>query len=206
MEVLPAGWDVKQVDPAYPNQSTGDFVKTMLRAFAAGVGLSYNSLASDYESVNYSSLRAAAANDQDAYTAIQQFAIEAQAAPMVSAWLEEALAWGAVGTLPRQGFERFNKAVFQPRGWADVDPLKDAKANAENLAQGVTTVTDILRAQGGDLEALLQTQVREQKLYAKYGIKPPTNPAASAAAPAAQAEDASEDGDELFTAPKKETP
>src|SRR5690606_7896634 len=56
-EILPAGWSVQAVDFSAGQDKINDFQKAILRAISVGLGLSYHSLASDMESVNYSSAR-----------------------------------------------------------------------------------------------------------------------------------------------------
>ena len=54
IETLPFGYELQSWDPKHPNENFDAFIKTELRAIAAGLGVSYNSLALDLTSVNYS--------------------------------------------------------------------------------------------------------------------------------------------------------
>jgi capsid protein len=56
-EQLPTGMDIKLFDPTHPTSAFSDFHKAVLRGIASGLGVSYASLASDLENVNYSSIR-----------------------------------------------------------------------------------------------------------------------------------------------------
>jgi len=57
MEVVPYGYTLKYFDPTHPNAAMPDFLKWGLRSIATGLGVSYNTLGSDAEGVNYTSLR-----------------------------------------------------------------------------------------------------------------------------------------------------
>jgi lambda family phage portal protein len=196
--VLPKGWGFETYDPTYPSDAMDGFVKSMLRAFAAGVGINYNVLASDLEGVNYSSLRQGALEDRDTYEAIQQTYIEEVAIPMFEDWLRMALDMGQIGRLPMEGFERFNKPILIPRTWRWVDPLKEVTGKEKELQLGITTRTRLCAEQGIDFEQLVDERKREDELLRAAGINlgapSPAAPAAPAAAP--NPSDAEDDDEE----------
>jgi lambda family phage portal protein len=161
------------------------FVKSMLRAFAAGVGINYNVLASDLENVNYSSLRQGALEDRDTYESIQHTYIDEVALPMFEAWLRMALDLGQIGRLPMDGFDRFNKPVMIPRTWRWVDPLKEVSGKEKELQLGITTRTRLCAEQGIDFEQLVDERKREEELLRAAGITLGAPAPAAAAAPAA---------------------
>jgi len=183
--VLPKGWGFETYDPTYPTDAMDGFVKSMLRAFAAGVGINYNVLASDLEGVNYSSLRQGALEDRDTYESIQQTYIEEVAIPMFEDWLRMALDMGQIGRLPMSGFDRFNKPVMIPRTWRWVDPLKEVSGKEKELALGITTRTRLCAEQGIDFEQLVDERKREEELLRAAGITLGAPAPAAAAAPAA---------------------
>lgn len=74
--IVPKGYTVKSVSPTHPNTNFGGFLKAIVQKVAAAVGVSYNRLAHDYSSVNYSSLRQATLDEQKTYETIQRFFIE----------------------------------------------------------------------------------------------------------------------------------
>lgn len=195
--VLPKGWGFETYDPTYPSDSMDGFVKSMLRAFAAGVGINYNVLASDLEGVNYSSLRQGALEDRDTYEAIQQTYIEEVALPMFEAWLRMALDMGQIGRLPMDGFERFNRPVMIPRTWRWVDPLKEVTGKEKELQLGITTRTRLCAEQGIDFEQLVDERKREDELLRAAGINLGVQTPTPAAAPAAAAapDDAEDDNE-----------
>lgn len=195
--VLPPGWDIKEYNPAYPSNEMSGFVKSMLRAFAAGVGINYNVLASDLENVNYSSLRQGSLDDRDTYEALQQAYIDEVARPMFEAWLRIGLDMGQIGRFPMDAFDRFNCPTFIPRTWRWVDPVKEVTGKEKELGLGITSRTRLCAEQGIDFEALVDERKREDELLRAAGVTlgmPTAAPAVTA--PAAPAQDPENPDDE----------
>lgn len=168
--VLPAGWDFQTYDPAYPNDAMEGFVKGMLRAFSSGVGLTYNTLASDLEGVSLSSMRHGANNDRDTYESLQQNFLEAISCPMFEAWLDLGLGLGVVGRLPPDAFERLNRPRFIARPFRSPDPQKDIAANAQKVALGTTSRTRICAEEGVDFEEVLEELAAEEAMAKTRGV------------------------------------
>ena len=85
------------------------FVKANLRGVASGMGISYNNLADDLESVNYSSLRQAALDERDQF---QRFGLGSSITFRFGfrMWLESVLLNGSIG-LPAARFAKFNAGI-----------------------------------------------------------------------------------------------
>lgn len=165
---LEPGYDVKSFTPTADN-SSNDFKKTALRGVAAGGDVSYHSLASDLESVNYSSARIGSLEDRDNYETLQQFVIEDFCEPVYAAWLEAAFLSGAL-QINRKDYERVKDPIFRARGWKWVDPLKDANASVIALENKFQSLTEVLSERGIDIEDHFITLKKEKELAAKYGI------------------------------------
>lgn len=168
--VLPAGWDFTTYDPAYPNDKMEAFVKAMLRAFSSGVGLTYNTMASDLEGVSLSAMRHGANQDRDTYEALQQFFRTAIGVPMFEPWLRLSLDMGRVGRLPPEGFDRFNKPRLIARPFRSPDPQKDVAAQAQAVALGVRSRTRICAENGDDFNEILDELAEEEALAKQKGV------------------------------------
>src|SRR5690606_37912767 len=72
---LPWGWDVKTWDPSHPTTAFQAFDEAVLRTVATGLSVSYNTLASDLEGVNYSSLRGGKLDERDVWQLLQSWMI-----------------------------------------------------------------------------------------------------------------------------------
>lgn len=183
--VLPAGWDFQTYDPAYPNDAMEGFVKAMLRAFSAGVGLTYNTIGQDLEGVSLSAMRHGANQDRDTYEAIQQGMRENICEVMFGTWLSLGLSLGEVGRLPADGFERFNKPAFIARTFRSPDPQKDVAAAAQKVALGITSRTRLCAEEGVEFEEVLDELAREEAMAKTKGVTLNTQQATAAKTPQA---------------------
>lgn len=169
IEQLPAGWEFSAFDPKYPDANYMPFMKIMLRGIASGLLVAYNSLASDLEGVNYSSIRAGVIEERDSWRIIQRWFIEHFCDDIFSEWLDMALLTQAI-PLPVEKYEKFDAAKWHARGWAWVDPLKDEEANRLAVNNGFNTRSAILAEQGLDLEEVFEQLAEEKELQDKLGL------------------------------------
>ncbi len=180
---LNPGEDVKMINPSHPNQVFPEFMKGTLRGIAAGLGINYNSLANDLESVNYSSMRAGKLEEVEEYKGIQSWLIETLHQPIFEAWLESALMWGALvtpsgATLPLSKFDKFNAPDWKPRRWPWVDPLKDLQAAVLKVEKGFGSRRSIIAEMGGDVEEVFAEQKADNELAEANDLEFPLDKAA----------------------------
>lgn len=190
---LPRGM---KVSPFTPNQPDGElpfFVKAMLRGVASGVNVSYNSLGSDLEGVNYSSIRQGVMDERDYWRVVQTWLIEHLHGPIFSAWFPMAVLSGQLVIAPSKS-ARAMAPTWQPRGWDWVDPLKDMTANLSALRASLTTRQEIVAKQGKDLEDVFKQLAAEEELAKRYGLTLTTEP--PAATPTKQEDEDGEDEDQ----------
>ena len=169
-EKLPHGFDFKEFNPQHPVGNFGPFMKTALRGIASGLNVSYNSLASDLESVNYSSIRAGTLDERDYWQMLQGWMIDAFCQPIFADWLYQQIATNKLN-LPLAKFDKFNAAKWLPRGWKWVDPLKDIEANILGIRSGIQTRADTVGQGGEDLEEIFSQLKAEEDLAKKYGLE-----------------------------------
>jgi lambda family phage portal protein len=194
--VLPAGWDFQTYDPAYPNDAMEGFIAAMLRAFSSSVGLTYNILGNDLRGVNLSTMRFGAMNDRDTYESLQGAMKEAVVGPMFEEWLSHSLAFGQVGRLPPDAFDRLNKPRFIPRPWRSTDPQKDIAADAQAVALGVTSRHRICADRGEDFEEVLDELASEEAMAREKGVTLNTHAASQSKNPKAVAPAKPDDPDD----------
>ncbi len=179
IERLDPGQTMKAFDPSHPNAGYGGFIKDNLRGIAAGLGVSYVSLANDLEGVNYSSIRAGLLDEREEWKAIQQWFIDWFIQPVFERWLKNALALGAITngiiTLPLSKFDKFNKPEWKPRRWDWVDPLKDMQANVLAVEKGFKSRRSIIADAGGDVQDTFKEQQADQQLAEDMGLEFPTD-------------------------------
>ena len=192
---------VPQLDA--PDGQLEPFLRAMLRAMAAGVGCSYETISRDFSQTNYSSSRLSLLEDRENWKALQQYMIENFHRPVFEAWLEMAVLGGALN-LPAYETDpdRYRRVRWMPRGWAWVDPAKEVQAYKDAVRCGFKTQADVVAEQGGDLEELLLARKAEvdraEELDLYFDTNPENeheameDPAAEPAETAAEAADAAE--------------
>ena len=169
-EQLPAGVSFNGFDPKYPTGDFGPFMKATLRGVASGLNVSYNSLASDLEGVNFSSLRSGVLEERQNWRCLQEWFIAHVCQPVFESWFLRASLSLKLGTIPATKLDKFKNPKWQPRGWDWVDPKKDAESNKLALAIGSTSVTRILAAQGLDFEDMLNERKNEIEQAKEAGV------------------------------------
>jgi lambda family phage portal protein len=169
IEQLPDGVGLETIDWSHPNNNTGDFVKSCLRGVAAGLNVSYNSLANDLEGVNFSSIRAGVQEDREAYKAIQKMMVDHLLDPIYAAWLDAGMLEGALPFPPRKR-EKYSEIIWRPRGFAYVDPQKDQAAFERAVALGTMSRSEIAASQGKDFADVLAELAKEEHQAYEAGV------------------------------------
>ena len=166
---LPAGVQFQAFEPNHPTTAYSDFVKSVLRAASSGCLVSYNSLANDLESVNYSSIRAGQKEEQDHWKGLQNMMIQGLCYPVYKAWLKMAITTGQLN-LPMSKLRKFHQVKWHPRGWSYVDPLKELQAKELALKIGVTSLSEIAGEQGKEYTDILAQLAAEKDLADGLGL------------------------------------
>ncbi len=172
-QILPRSWDVQHVDFNQPTTTFGDYQKNVVRPLAAGMGVSYNSLSGDLESVNYSSARFGGLEDHAQYRSDQQWFINAFVRPVYEEWLKMQLitdSWNLA--IPLSKFQKFANVDYRARTWQSVDPLKDLNADLGAVAANITSVSDVIRKSGRDPDAVFAQIAKDKAKMEQLGITP----------------------------------
>ena len=162
--------DFESFNPTHPSGNYAPFIKATLRGIASGLGVSYNSLASDLEGVNFSSIRTGVLEERQHWKVIQSWMIEHFCQPIYVEWLKFAIISKQLAPIPMNKLGKFIEPKWQPRGFHWIDPLKDAKANLEELKMGVKSRSDILAEKGKDIEEVFNQIKNEEDLAVSVGI------------------------------------
>jgi capsid protein len=134
--------------------------------------VSYASLTRDASQANYSSQRQEYLQDQDAWEVLQAQLIQRLHERVFREWLPLAVLSGAV---PLPDFELrpdryLDAAQWQPRGWAWVDPKKEAEAHVISERAGYTSKMRICTGLGTTYEQILKEKQSERQLEEQYGV------------------------------------
>lgn len=153
---LPPGVRAKSFDPQFPAGEHAMFTKGQLRAIAAGLGVSYASLANDLSDVNFSSARQGALDERENWKVLQTWFVESLCEPVFKLWLERSLLAGLIrrprngARLPATDIDKYMDVVWQSRRWQWVDPRSDVDANIKAKNNLLSSPSDIIRETGRD--------------------------------------------------------
>jgi len=160
-----------------PDGQFEPFLRAMLRAVAAGIGCSYESVSRDFSQTNYSSSRLALLEEREHWKTLQDYMVKNFHQPVYAAWLEMAVMSGALN-LPLYEVEpeRFKRVKWVPRAWGWVDPQKEVAAYKEAIRCGFKTLAQVVGEQGGDLDEYLIARKAELEKLEELGIAVDTDP------------------------------
>ena len=179
-QTLLPGEDFVGFNPSRPNSALEPFMRYMLRSFAAGVGMSYESLSRDYSQSNYSSSRLALLDDRDLWRVLQGWLIRNFRAEIHREWLDAAVLAGEV-RIPDYytNTAKYQKVRFKPRGWSWIDPTKEVIAYKLAVRSGFMTMGDVIAQTNGgaDIEDVLKSRRRELDMMADMDLMFDTDPA-----------------------------
>jgi lambda family phage portal protein len=171
IEALGPGETFTAFTPTRPGGQYDPFVRAQLRAVAAGVGVSYETLSKDYSQSNYSSSRLALLDDRDNWRSLQQWMIKNFHQKVFETWLDMAVLSGALD-LPNYEInpDAYRAVRWMPRGWSWVDPAKEVAAYKEAVRCGFMTQSEVVAQTGCDIEDLLMQRQREVEMAEALGL------------------------------------
>lgn len=205
---LPTGTKLEQYSPEHPVAAFGQFVASILRSIASGLSVAYSSLTGDLSAANYGSLRDGSLKERDAYRKAQNWIAIQLYRRIYLQWMKYAILAGAL-KLPQRNAALYTSHNWLARGWPWIDPEKDIKAAAMEVAYGFNTRTNVCAANGRDFKENLKTLAHEEDMAAELGVElatdvPKATPDASTVEDASKPESAdSGNGDSASSAKKK---
>jgi lambda family phage portal protein len=174
---LDPGQSITVPDMNAPDGQLEPFTKSMLRAVAAGIGVSFESISKNFSESNYSSSRLSLLEERDAYKVLQRFMIENFHQKVFNNWLEMAVMSGALN-LPsyESNPDRYCACKWVPRSWEWIDPQKEVNAYKTAVRCGFKTLAQVITEQGGDLDAMLMQRQSELAKFDEMDIILDTDP------------------------------
>lgn len=162
--------------PQFPDAAVEQFERAMLRSIASGLGCSYNNLASDLTSVNFSSIRQGALDEREVWKGLQESFISGFCVPIYERWLEYQLLAQTITIAGRplkfERIEKYKAVVFTGRRWSWIDPSAEQTANEKAVAQGFKSRSEVIREMGRDPVDVWDEIERENTELDKRGIEP----------------------------------
>ncbi len=168
---LPPGADIQFSDPADPGDYSA-YVKNHIRAIASGLGMPYELVSGDLEGVTYSSIRAGLVEFRRRVEQLQHSIIVFQfCRPVWERFVRMAV---LADHLPAKDFDRdpdaYLAADWLPPKWDWVDPLKDARAEIEQIKAGLKSRSQSIAERGYDIEEVDATIAADKAREMKLGL------------------------------------
>jgi lambda family phage portal protein len=158
MEYLNPGESVTfAASPNRINDNFDRFVAFVLRMVGSVIGVPYEVLSGDYAGVNYSTARMSR-QDYNMILQPERFWMEQNFNRKVfREWLR-VTALMEPDLLPGYELdpEHYEKAIWVPAGMPSPDPLKEGKADIDNINNGLDSPQAVIMARGGDPEQVLE--------------------------------------------------
>lgn len=159
---LNPGEDVYIHSPSRPNQAFGELTNQLLRGPANSLDIPPEVFSQDWHGMNYSNARTVLLAFYLSCRIRQQYLIEAFCVPVYEVVLRSFVARGLV---PGIGFDRrtddFLAHAWIPPGWDWVDPVKESKGKEIELANDMTTLSNIHSARGLDFDETIEARAKE---------------------------------------------
>lgn len=174
---LDPGQSVTIPDMNAPDGQLEPFTRSMLRAAAAGIGVSFESMSKNFSESNYSSSRLSLLEERDSYRVLQRFFIENFHQIIFEKWLDMAVLSGELN-LPgyETNPERYRASKWVPRSWEWVDPQKEVAAYKTAVRCGFKTLAQVISEQGGDIDDVLLMRQMELAMLDEMDIVTDTDP------------------------------
>lgn len=185
------GEEIEMLDSKRPNSMLEQFRTAMMRAVSRCLGLSYSSLAGDYDGT-YSAQRQELVEAYDGYRMMTATFVARFVQPVWERFVHLAIASGQIRVPAHINPDTVAQAAFRGPKMPWIDPQREARGIKELFEAGVESRTAVIAERGGRVQDKFEEIARERRLADELGI--PLD-AAGAAAPPAPAEEAETDDD-----------
>ena len=160
-----------------PNSALPAFVSTILRAGGCGLSLGYESMANDYSTANYSSMRGSKIEERGNYRAVHGRQSRQMYIPIWRDFVKWAVWTGKAKRISageyRRDPDRFNAVNYPSPTWPWVDPEADVKAEILAIEAKIKSRSRYFKGQGQDPHDEFQTIAKDEKEMKDLGIAPP---------------------------------
>lgn len=173
MQVLLPGEDIKFSSPADVGNSYEPFQYRTTLAVCAALGMPYTNVTGDLKAANYSSIRAGTVEFRRRLEQFQFATLVFQMCrPIWQRWLKTAALSGALN-MPNFARDpsRYTAVKWITPKWEWVDPLKDRQAERIAQEQGWKAPSDIIEAEGNDVDETYRRIADDQQRMETLGIK-----------------------------------
>lgn len=175
IETLPAGKAI-QLAPGAERPTLGleTFQKIFLRVLSVILRVPYSAIASDYQQLNYNTLREIRNNTIHRLKPEWAYLTNHFHNPIYRRWMDYAVLSGDLdlpGYFTPGGQRRYQRCFWMPPGIESVDVLRDIKGVVTAADRGMYDPQDWIMSQGEDPEEVLSGIKEFQDLVKQFGIE-----------------------------------
>lgn len=152
-------------------QGSIDYLRTHLRAIAAGLGVPYELLTGDYEGTNDRIMRVILNAFYRMLESEQEQFIAQTLQPIWNAWLDAAVFSKAL-SLPNYVTRRaeYQRCEWRAHAWSYVNPLQEAQTAVLKIKNGLTSRSASVAESGWDAEDIDQQQADDHAREERMGL------------------------------------
>jgi lambda family phage portal protein len=172
IEYLQAGERIELAKNPRPGNTFEPFVNLILTMFSVATGVPYPLVSGRYEGMNYNTLRAVRNDFKQVLKPKQSFMIRQYCRPTTTGFFDAAY---YSGKLNYPGYlvdpMPYLRSQWQPPGMESVDPLKEAKAKAEEMKTLTRSPQETVLERGRDWEEVLKEINAAVELAESYNLE-----------------------------------
>ncbi len=170
------GEDAKAIEKRTPAGTFEPFVNKFLAIIGRPAQLPLMLVSGDFSSSTFMNTRVALQKTQEFWEIEQDHVIKPFVSRTHAIWLATKIAMGEFSGAPADAFAH----EVQCHRWPYVDPLKESKADEQQLKNGTTTRSAICSRQGTNFEDVAAQSSRDEKIMVDAGLtkKETTDPRA----------------------------
>jgi lambda family phage portal protein len=162
---LNPGDEVQTVIPSGQASDTKEFITTLIRLIASGLGLSYETVSRDLSTVNYSSARQGMLEDRKTFKKMQKSLIRNVLTPIYLEFLDSLFLTGKIKVRDYlENRSKYTAHVWIPPGYTWIDPLKEVNANKVALESNQDTLARICAERGEDWREVIEQRAIELQM------------------------------------------
>lgn len=166
------GKHLEALNIASPQSGVAESAKLILQRIAAGLHVSYATLTSDGSKSSFSTVRHDSIVERDIWKNRQKWLIRVFHKRVFKEWLKQAVLTGAV-VLPGDNTPSDVTVAFIPRGFSQIDLVKELKGYTQAIEQKLMSRTEVVAKMGGNFADVLKQIEAENKLAQQHGISFP---------------------------------
>jgi lambda family phage portal protein len=173
IEYLRPGETVELTGNPRPGSNFTPFVRLILCMFSVTTGVPYELISGDYKGMNYSTGKMVRNDFRQMLRPISSRHIRQFCSPIFRTFFDYAVVNGKISA---PGYFKNSapwvRCEWQPPGMDSQDPLRESKANIDEVGARLKSPQEIIKARGRDPETVVKEIAAFGKLMEKYKVTP----------------------------------